>query len=74
MFGPATWNSLPVHVRQSQCLVTLKTTTKDVFVHETPVTEWGGGGGGGGDKERERDGGGGGLGVWWGRAYNMNYI
>ena len=24
MFGPATWNPLPVHIRQSQCLVTLK--------------------------------------------------
>ena len=24
VFGPATWNSLPVHVRQNQCLVTLK--------------------------------------------------
>ena len=27
VYGPATWNSLPVHVRQSQCLVTLKTKT-----------------------------------------------
>ena len=37
MFGPATWNSLPVHVRQS--LVTLKKTNKDVSVHKTPVRE-----------------------------------
>ena len=28
MFGPATWNSLPVHVRQSQCLVTFKKQVK----------------------------------------------
>ena len=54
VYGPATWNSLPVHVRQSQCLVTLKKykKTKDASVHETPVTEcerggWGDGGGGG---------------------------
>ena len=28
VFGPATWNSLPVHVRQSQCLVTFKKQLK----------------------------------------------
>ena len=28
VFGPATWNSLPVHVRQSQCLVTSKRQLK----------------------------------------------
>ena len=54
VFGLVTWNSLPVHVRQSQCLVMLKTTTKDVSVHETPVVERKGGGGGGGERERER--------------------
>ena len=38
--GTATWISLPVHVRQSQCLVTLKkNTTKGVSVHQTPVIE-----------------------------------
>ena len=28
VYGPATWNSLPVHVRQSQCLVMLKKQLK----------------------------------------------
>ena len=28
VYGPATWNSLPVHVRQSQCLVTFKKQLK----------------------------------------------
>ena len=54
VFGPTTWNSLPVHARQSQCLVTLKNPTKDVSVHETPVAEWGRGGR---ERDWEREGG-----------------
>ena len=66
MFGPATWNSLPVHVRQSQCLVTSKKQLKTYLFtkhlsQSVRERESGGGGGGGGivrergERERERD-------------------
>ena len=64
MFGPATWNSLPVHVRQSQCLVTLKKQLKTyLFTKHLSQNERQGGGGAGvvvdtgrerGERERER--------------------
>ena len=65
-FGPATWNSLPVHIRQSQCLVTFKKQLKAyLFTKHLSLSEREGGGGGerlgerGGEGGRGREKGGG---------------
>ena len=55
VYGPATWNSLPVHVRQSQCLVRFKKQLK-TYLFMKHLSEWERGwwlGGGGVDWERE---------------------
>ena len=63
MSGPAAWNSLPLHVRQSQCLATLKKQrriwSRNICRRVRERGDGGGGGGGerrwGGETDRQRE-------------------